>query len=202
MSESAAAAIGSTAPGHYGAAASSVVLGEATIAAAWNLQGDAKSPSLKAEVQRIAGLALPAIANTASLGESVIALWLGPQSWLLVAGAAARFGDLSGARDAINAAGGALFDVSSSRIAYAIDGPRAADILAAGCPLDFHPRAFGKGQCRQSLYGRVPALFYRHGEPPGCTVLVARSYGRDTWRSLCAVAAPHGYTVRAATALV
>ena len=202
MPESTAAAIGSTAPGHYGAAGSSIVLGEATIATAWNVQGDAKSPSLNAELQRIAGVALPAIANTTSRGESVVALWLGPQSWLLVAGAAARLGDFSAARGAVNAAGGALFDLSASRIAYAVDGPRAGDILATGCPLDFHPRAFGSGLCRQSLYGRVPALFYRHGEPPGCTVLVARSFGGDTWRSLCAAAAPYGYTVRTATALV
>jgi len=102
VSESTAAAIGSTAPGHYGAAGSSIVLGEVTIATAWNVQGDAKSPSLNAELQRIAGVALPAIANTTSRGESVVALWLGPQSWLLVAGAAARLGDFSAARGAGN----------------------------------------------------------------------------------------------------
>ncbi len=108
-----------------------------------------------------------------------------------------RLGDFAGARDALNAAGGALFDVSASRVAYVIDGSRAVDVLAAGCPLDFDPRVFGAGQCRQSLYGRVPALFYRHGETPACTMLVARSFARDVWHSLCATAAPYGYTVRA-----
>jgi sarcosine oxidase gamma subunit len=29
-------------------------------------------------------------------------------------------------------------------------------------------------------------------------VLVARSFAHDTWHSLCATAAPYGYTVRAA----
>ena len=193
-------AIGSAVPGHYGAAGSSIVIGQATIATAWNVQGDAKSASLNAEMRRIAGVTLPAIANTTSRGDGVVALWLGPQSWLLAAGAAARLGDFSGARDAINAAGGALFDVSASRIAYVVDGPRAAEVLAAGCPLDFHPRAFGEGFCRQSLYGRVPALFYRHRDPPGCTLLVARSFAHDTWRSLCVAAAPCGYAVRAAVA--
>lgn len=201
MSESTDASIGSTAPGHYGVAGSAVSLSEATIATAWNVQGDAASSPLRAEVQRIAGVALPDAANTASKGAGVVALWLGPQSWLLVAADAATLGDFTGARDAMNASGGALFDVSASRVAYFVDGPRAPDVLAAGCPLDFDPRAFGTGQCRQSLYGRVPALFYRRGDPPGCTVLVARSFARDTWRSLCAAAAPHGYTVREAGAL-
>jgi sarcosine oxidase subunit gamma len=116
---------------------------------------------------------------------------------LLVAADAASLGDFTGARDALNAAGGALFDVSASRVAYVIDGSRAVDVLAAGCPLDFDPRVFGAGQCRQSLYGRVPALFYRHGETSACTMLVARSFARDVWHSLCATAAPYGYTVRA-----
>ena len=198
MSESTDTSIGSTAPGHYGVAGSAVFLSEATIATAWNVQGSADSSPLRAEVQRIAGVALPGATNTTSRGEGVVALWLGPQSWLLVAADAAALGDFTGARDALNAAGGALFDVSASRIAYVVDGPRAVDVLAAGCPLDFDPRVFRAGQCRQSLYGRVPALFYRPGEPPACTLLVARSFARDSWHSLCTAAAPYGYTVRAA----
>lgn len=198
MSESGLMALGSTVPGRYGAARSGVFLGEATIATAWNVHGDATSAALVAEVQRIAGVALPAAANTTSSGEGVVALWLGPASWLLVAGGTARLGGFAGARDAVNAAGGALFDVSASRIAYVIDGAQAPDVLATGCPLDFHPRAFGAGQCRQSLYGRVSALFYRNGDPPKCTVLVARSFARDSWRTLCAAAAPYGYAVREA----
>jgi sarcosine oxidase subunit gamma len=174
-------------------------LSEATIATAWNVQGSANSSPLRAEVQRIAGVALPSAPNTTSQGAGVIALWLGPQSWLLVAADAAAFGNFAGARDALNAAGGALFDVSASRIAYVIEGPRAVDVLAAGCPLDFDPRLFGAGQCRQSLYGRVPAMFYRQATTPACTVLVARSFARDTWHSLCTAAAPYGYTVRAAS---
>ena len=197
MSESADTSIGSTAPAHYGAAGSAVFLSEATIATAWNVQGDAASP-LRAEVQRIARVALPSAANTAGKGDGVVALWLGPQSWLLVAADAAALGDFTSARDVLNGAGGALFDVSASRVAYVVDGPRAVDVLAAGCPLDFDPRLFSAGQCRQSLYGRVPALFYRHGEPPACTMLVARSFARDIWHSLCTAAAPYGYTVRAA----
>lgn len=200
MSESTVTSIGSTTPGHYGAAGSALLLGEATIATAWNVQGDAGSSSLNAEVQRIARVALPVAPNTASRGEGAAALWLGPQSWMLVAGVAAPLGDFAQARDALNAAGGALFDASASRIAYVVDGAQAPDVLAAGCPLDFHPRAFGAGQCRQSLYGRVPALYYRRAEPPGCTVLVARSFAHDIWRSLCAASAPYGYIVREAAA--
>ena len=197
MSETTAHAIGSIQPGHYGAEGSGVFLAEAPIGTAWNVHGDATSSPLASEVERIAGVAPPAAANTARAGQGGAALWLGPASWLLITRKAATSDEFIRARDAINAAGGALFDVSASRIAYVVDGPRAPDVLAAGCPLDFHPREFGEDVCRQSLYGRVPALFYRRGGPPAWVVMVARSFGRDTWRSLCAAAAPHGYTVRA-----
>lgn len=193
------ATIGSIAPGRYGAGDATLVLGEATITAAWNIQGDGESPSFSTAVQRIIGVALPRVPNTASKGAGAIALWLGPSSWLVARGAG-PLGDFVQARDALNAAGGALFDVSASRVAYILTGARAADVLAAGCPLDFHPRSFGAGQCRQSLYGRVQALFYRHDEPPAYTVLVARSFARDTWQTLCATSAPYGYTVRAPAA--
>ena len=90
MSDADITAIGSAAPGHYGAAGTALFLSEATIATAWNVQGDAGSVPLRAEVQRIARVALPMAANAASKGEGVTALWLGPQSWLLVAAGAAE----------------------------------------------------------------------------------------------------------------
>lgn len=197
MSDAVNARIGSTTPGHYGAAGSGVTLGEAMIATAWNVQGGAASPSFAEAAQRLAGIALPVTPNTAARGEGVAALWLGPASWLLVAGAPPPLSDFVRARDALNAAGGALFDVSAARVAYVVAGSRANDVLASGCPLDFHPRAFPAGDCRQSLFGRVPALFYRTAEAPGCTVLVARSFAQDVWQTLCSAAMPYGYTVLA-----
>lgn len=190
------APVESTTPGHYGAVGSEIVLGEATIATAWNVQGDATSSSFAEVAQQLAGIALPITANAGAKGDGVTALWLGPASWLLIAGAA-PLADFVRWRSALNGAGGALFDVSASRVAYVVAGSRAADVLTSGCPLDFHPRAFGASECRQSLFGRVPALFYRHDAAPACTVLVARSFARDVWQTLCSAAAQYGYTVTA-----
>ncbi len=184
---------------HYGAAGSSVFLSEATIATRVERAGRAPTRrrcAPKCSASQGSRCRAPPIRPARP--QACVALWLGPQSWLLVAADADPLGNFAAARDALNAAGGALFDVSASRVAYVIDGPRAVDVLATGCPLDFDPRLFGAGQCRQSLYGRVPALFYRQATTPACTLLVARSFARDTWHSLCMTAAPYGYTVRAA----
>ena len=43
-------------------------------------------------------------------------------------------------------------DIGSGYTVLEIDGPRTRDVLARGCPLDLHPKAFGVGQCAQSHY--------------------------------------------------
>ena len=94
-------------------------------------------------------------------------------------------------RDALNALGGALFDLSASRVAYRVAGPHAAAILASGCPLDLHARAFRTGACAQSVFGHVNALFTRLDDAPTFVVMVARSFARDVRQALGAVAAQY-----------
>ena len=119
------AMIDSTRPGHYGAPGVGVTVAEATIAAAWNVQGDASRASFVDEVRSVFGIALPIAPNTLTTADSLTALWLGPRSWLLIAGASPLVG-FTAKRDALNA-GGALFDVSASRVAWTVSGPRATD---------------------------------------------------------------------------
>jgi sarcosine oxidase, subunit gamma len=184
-----------TQPGHYGAAASGVSFTIATIAAAWNVQGDPSRVSFIDEMRKSFGIALPVAPNTIAKSAAMTALWLGPTSWLVVAGGASALVDFNAKRDALNAAGGALFDVSASRVAWTVAGTHAATVLAKGCPLDFHPRAFAAGTCAQSVLGQVNALFVRPDEAPAFTVMVARSFARDVWHALCESSAQYGYDV-------
>ena len=191
--------IGSATPGHYGAAAAGVALSEAAMAAAWNVQGDpARSPFI-AGVQRLFDVRLPLVPNTTERGNALIALWLGPRSWLLVESSSSRrpamLADFGSKRDALNALGGAVFDVSASRVAYRISGTHAATVLAKSCPLDFHADAFPVGGCAQSVFGHVNALVYQQDTAPTFLMLVARSLARDVWRLLCRSSAQYGYDV-------
>jgi len=187
--------IGSTEPGRYGVAGSGVALAEATIASAWNVQGDAARPALIEEVRRLFGIALPLAPNTTARTDKLTALWLGPESWLVATGAAAALVDYAAKRDALSAAGGALFDVSASRVAWTISGPRAIDVLGKGCPLDFHPRVFAAATCAQSVFGHVNVLIDKRDHAPTFTMMVARSLARDTWHALCEASAQYGYEV-------
>lgn len=184
-------------PGHYGAPGTGVAFAEATIAAAWNVQGRARRAPLADEVTRRFGIALPTRPNTVTQAQALSALWLGPTSWLLVAGGSSSLVDFAAKRDALNAAGGALFDVSASRAAWTVSGPQATVVLAKGCPLDFHSRAFAARTCAQSVYGHVNALFVRDEDPSTFVVMVARSFARDLWHAMTTAAAQYGYEVRA-----
>ena len=195
MAEFDPGATGAAAPGHFGAAGSGVTLAAATIAAAWNVQGDPARPGFAAAVREAFGVDLPLQPNTLARSGALTALWLGPRSWLLVAGGASPLTDYTARRDALNAAGGALFDLSAGRVAWTVAGPRAADVLAKGCPLDLHLRAFTPGTCAQSLFGRIGVLVARCDDTPAFALLVPRSYARDVWHLLCESAAQYGCDV-------
>jgi sarcosine oxidase subunit gamma len=186
--------IGATAPGHYGPAPSGVTLAEATFATAWNVQGDAELFLFAETTRQVFGLVLPTTPNTTSPKDGLTALWLGPMSWLLVAAEGSTLADFAGKRATINGARGALFDITASCVAWTVGGPRAAMVLAKGCPLDFHPRAFAEGACAQSLFGHVNVLFHRR-DASSFTLIVARSFARGVWRALCLSAAQYGYDV-------
>lgn len=141
-----------------------VVIFEATIASAWNVQGDAAG--------------MPAAPNTVARVDGATAFWLGPRSWLVLAESPGE--------------AAAAFDVSASRVAYTLTGALAATVLNKHCPLDFHPTAFSPGTCAQSLFGQVNALYYRHVASDAITIFVARSFARDVAHHLGASAAQYG----------
>jgi sarcosine oxidase subunit gamma len=187
-------AIGAPIAGHVGPAPAGVTLAETTFAAAWNIQGDAARAPFADEARRQLKLSLPDVPNATERRGALTALWLGPTSWLLVASDTSVLTEFSAQKEAVNTAGGALFDVTASSVAWTVGGPHAATVLAKQCPLDFHARAFAEGTCAQSVLGHVNALFYRR-DLSSFTLLVARSYARGVWRTLCQSAAQYGYDI-------
>ena len=174
-------------------APAAITLGEIAMGRAWNVRGDVARLPFVSEVQRVLGLPLPVQAMTSARGEDGALLWLGPRAWLHIAGVSAGSLDFDTARRRINAAGGALFDLSASYVAWSICGALAGRVLNRSCPLDFHADAFAAGQCAQSLLGHVGALFYRPDASSTFVVTVARSFAADAWQTLCDTAKSDGY---------
>ena len=173
-------------------AQSTITLGEVSLALAWNVRGDGEKPQFAEAANRLLGLVLPLQPNTSARSDDAALLWMGPTSWLFVASSDPSVPAFDDIRRALNDAGAALFDLSSSYIAWKVAGSAAARVLNRGCPLDLSPDTFPAGHCAQSLLGHVTALIHRPDESSTFIVIVARSYARDAWEFLRVAAMTEG----------
>ena len=153
-----------------------VRLAELPFLAQLNVRLDAKGAAADA-VGLALGLPLPLAPNTTARTGELIALWLGPDEWLLV-GPPGSEGDLeSRIREAAGDEPVSVTDVSAQRTTLLVTGSRARDLLAHGCPLDLHPRTFGAGRCAQTTLGRTQIVLVARDEPrAGFWVLVRSSF--------------------------
>jgi len=125
----------------------------------------------------LAGLPLPLVPNRVAAMGTLRVLWLGRDEWLLVAeGEVPEL--LARLKRAVARRRACLTDLSSSRRIIEIAGRHARALLEAGCGLDLHPRAFGPGQCAQTLLDRVPVILDQFGDAPHYRLLVRRSYAQ------------------------
>jgi len=153
-----------------------VRLAELPFLAQVNVRLDAKGAAAAA-VGLALGLQLPLEPNTVVRTGELTAGWLGPDEWLVVG----RPGSERDLESRIRAATGdepvAVTDVSAQRTTLLVAGPRARDLLAHGCPLDLHPRAFGTDRCAQTTLGRTQIVLVARNEPrAGFWVLVRSSF--------------------------
>jgi sarcosine oxidase subunit gamma len=153
-----------------------VLLAELPFLAQVDVRLDAKGTAADA-VGLALGLPLPLEPNTLAGNGELTALWLGPDEWLVV-GPPDTGQELEGRiRSAAVDGPVSVTDVSAQRTTLLVAGPRARDVLAHGCPLDLHPRAFGAGRCAQTTLARARIVLAAGEEPVGgYRVLVAASF--------------------------
>jgi sarcosine oxidase subunit gamma len=119
---------------------------------------------------------LPRAGESATDGDRTT-LGLGPDEWLVL-GPYGTQGDIERElRDAIARSGdwGAVTDVSAQRTSFVLSTPRAREVLATGCSLDLHARAFGPGRCAQTDLARANVVLHQVDERPTYELLVAGS---------------------------
>jgi sarcosine oxidase subunit gamma len=176
------------AAGTYGAPLTppGIVLSERRGLTLIDLRGDPANAGFLAAAATAAGLALPLVPNTSVSDAHGAVLCLGPDQWLLIG---ERFSE------ALPIAGGVLTDVSHGRAAVRISGPRVRELLAKGCSLDLHPRAWQAAQCAQTSIARVGVLLHALDAEGALDPYCARSYAASLWHWLTEAAAEYGYQV-------
>jgi sarcosine oxidase, subunit gamma len=141
-----------------------------------NLRLDAKDPAVDA-IGLALGAPLPLEPNTCVRSGGRAVLWLGPDEWLVVGPPGTREELESTLRAAVGDAHAAVTDVSAQRTTLLVAGPRSRELLAHGCSLDLHPRAFGAGRCAQTTLARAQVVLVPRDEyKPGYWVLVRSSF--------------------------
>lgn len=115
-------------------------------------------PDACAELGKALGVKLPTKPKTSASAKNTVALWLGPDEWLLFADAGT---DLAGSLEKLDSVLYSAVDVSHRNTAILIEGSKAASILNAGCPQDLSLSTFGVGACSRTVLGKSEIVLYR-----------------------------------------
>jgi sarcosine oxidase subunit gamma len=120
-------------------------------------------PDVVAPLTDVFGVAPPTKPlGSAASGERA-ALWQGPDEWLLIAEAQA--GDLEARLEtALAGVFHTLVEISHRQVGLALEGPAAARLLAAGCPLDLDLSAFPVGMATRTLFVKAEIGLWRRAE--------------------------------------
>ena len=160
-----------------------------------NLRGDAKDPHFTGAVGGVMGDGLPIVPNTLTELDGISMYWLGPDEWLIVTPDDRRVAILRQLREVLAKLHVAITDVSGGQTALHLHGRHVREVLAKGCPIDFHPRVFGIGQCAQTHLGKATILIGQIEEQPYYELIVRRSFAEYVWTWLEIAAEEYGIAV-------
>lgn len=162
-----------------------------------NLRGDAGDPQFVAAVARVVGTAVPIAPNTVAHGGDNVVCWLGPNEWLIVTPTEREDATARDLRAALARFLASVTEVSGGQTVVALRGDAVRDVLAKGCPLDLHPRAFGVDRCAQSHLAKAPIFIRQVDAAPSFEIIVRRSFADYFWLWLEDAANEYGLGIEA-----
>jgi sarcosine oxidase subunit gamma len=178
-------------PGRFGAAGrSGVQIGQRRVAIAQVIARKGQGDAVGDSIERLIGLRLPEPGRSA--GTDAAAVWIGPETWLLLRPAGPDF-----VADIANACGSAasVVDQSAGKAVLRVSGDRARDVLAKGCRVDLHPRVFGPGSSAVTPIGHIQVVISQVDATPRFDVIVPSTLAEDFLEWLCLSAAEFGYEI-------
>ncbi len=143
-----------------------------------NLRLDPSGPGA-ATAAELLGVELPTAPSTYAKKIDTTVIWLGPDEWLVTGTALAGPELEARLREAVAPHDGAAVDVSGQRTTLRLRGAHSRDVLAKGCALDLHPRAFGEGTAAQTMLGQAGVILLAvNGIGDDYRILVRSSFAR------------------------
>lgn len=139
--------------------------------------------------------AKPPRTPTVSQGRNARLIWSGPDRWLF----ASESGEVM--RQVITKLAGAaaVSDQSDARAVLRLWGPQVRNVLAKGCLIDLHPRAFRPGDVALTSIAHIGVQLWQIDDGPTYDLAVFRSMAMSFWSWFQASAAEYGYEVAVPT---
>ncbi|MCO5070686.1 MAG: sarcosine oxidase subunit gamma [Rhizobiaceae bacterium] len=123
-----------------------------------------------AALSKALGLKLPVAPKASSSKGARMALWLGPDEWLVIDEAGADLlSACAGVKQLHSAVG-----VSHRHMAFGVSGPACEATLSAGCPQDLSLSVFPVGACTRTVLGKIEVVLMRTAKD---------SFRVECWRS-------------------
>ncbi len=141
-----------------------------------NLRLDPGDTEALATVHQVIGIQLPLTPNTTTDGGDLMAIWLGPDEWLLLAEHQQPDPLVGDLQTALAGRFASVIDTGAGQTVIRLSGPSTLDVLARGCALDLHPSVFPPGACAQTLLARAQALLIAVDDTPTFDLIVRRSF--------------------------
>jgi len=152
-----------------------------------DLRGDLKDKKFAMAVEKTLGVALPSEPRQSSNKQTITALWLSPDQWLItcprknVEKIAARL------QSALKNCHSLVVDVSDARTIIRLEGAGTKEILMKGAPVDLIAKDCGSGYVRRLRFAELAAMIHVVSNDPHIIDLyVFRSYGQYAWDWLVA----------------
>jgi sarcosine oxidase subunit gamma len=116
------------------------------------------------------GIELPLAPKSSANGANGrLALWLGPDEWLIIDETGDPMADLANAKGLFSAT-----DISHRNTAILVTGKGARATLAGGCPQDLREAFFPVGAASRTVMGKIEVVIHRSAET---------AYRVECWRS-------------------
>jgi sarcosine oxidase subunit gamma len=160
-----------------------------------NLRGNPGDSGFLDAVQRCLRIPLPRQPNTVTKGETVSALWLGPDEWLLITPPKTGHEFANDLRDSLQGVFSSVTNVADGQTIFRISGAHVVAVLRKGCSLDFDPRVFGPGCCAQTLIAKVGVLIHCLDQSPCFDLVVRRSFSEYFGYWIQDAAVDYGFAV-------
>lgn len=145
------------------------------------LRGNVDNGAFSRKVRDVLGAALPTMPlHFAESGEKQI-FWVSPDEWMIWTTPGTEANLASDLEAALANLHRAVINISDYYTIIRLSGTKARALLAKGCALDLHPRAFGPGRCAGTGFQHASIFLAQLDDAPTYDIMIRWSVAAYLW---------------------